>query len=52
MDQSVILEVEKEKKAFYTDGYSMSIGEIVTMYKEGELIVSPDFQRAFQWSIL
>jgi len=51
MQHPIILEVEKGKKAFYTDGYSMSIGEVVTMYKEGELIINPDFQRAFQWSV-
>lgn len=51
MQHPIILEVEKGKKAFYTDGYAMSIGEVVTMYKEGELIINPDFQRAFQWSV-
>jgi hypothetical protein len=51
MENQIISEVDKGKKAFYTDGYSMSIGEVVSMYKEGELIINPDFQRAFQWSV-
>jgi hypothetical protein len=51
MKDPIIAEVEKGKKAFYTDGYAMSIGEVVTMYKEEELIINPDFQRAFQWSV-
>lgn len=51
MKHPVILEVESGKKAFYTDGYAMSIGEVVSMYKDGELIINPDFQRAFQWSV-
>ena len=52
MDSAKFLtEVTKAKKEFVTDGYTMSIGEIVSMYKEDELIISPDFQRAFRWSI-
>ena len=29
----------------------MSIGELISMYKEEEIIINPDFQRAFRWSI-
>lgn len=47
----LIEQVHKAKKEFITDGYSMSIGELVTMYREEELIVNPDFQRKFRWSI-
>lgn len=32
-------QINKAKKEYVTDGYSMSIGEIVSMYKEGELIL-------------
>lgn len=39
MNHPILLEVESGKKAFYTDGYAMSIGELVSMYKEGELII-------------
>lgn len=45
------IEVENGKKSFYTDGYLMSIGEIINMYKEKELILNPDYQRLFRWSI-
>ncbi len=45
-------QINKAKKEYVTDGYSMSIGEIVSMYKEGELNINPDFQRKFRWSPL
>ncbi len=32
-----------------TDGYEMSIGEIVSLYKGGELVIDPEFQRLFRW---
>ncbi len=43
-------QIETAKNDFITDGYSMSIGEIASLYKEGELIVNPTFQRKFRWS--
>ena len=32
-----------------TDGYEMSIGEIVSLYKNRELVIDPAFQRLFRW---
>ena len=32
-----------------TDGYEMSIGELVSLYKSGELVIDPAFQRLFRW---
>lgn len=29
----------------------MSVGELVNMYRDGELIINPDFQRLFRWEI-
>lgn len=29
----------------------MSIGEVVNMYRDGELVINPDFQRLFRWEI-
>lgn len=52
MDEKEIISlVNDAKKEFITDGYSMSIGELISMYKDGEIIIDPDFQRAFRWSI-
>jgi uncharacterized protein with ParB-like and HNH nuclease domain len=44
-------EVESRKKEFITDSYSMSIGEIINLYKEKEIIINPDYQRFFRWTI-
>lgn len=34
------------------DGYPMSIGELTSLYRNGELIIRPEFQRFFRWSDL
>jgi len=44
-------EIENAQRKVRTDAYQMSIGEIVGMYKEGELTINPDFQRLFRWEI-
>lgn len=48
----LIEQVQKAKQEYITDGYSMSIGELVSMYKEGDLKIDPDFQRKFRWTEL
>lgn len=47
---NLLSEVIRSRQEYITDGYSMSIGEIVSNYKEGEIIINPDFQRKFRWS--
>ena len=47
----LLQEINKSKKEFVTDAYSMSIGELISMYKEDELIINPNFQRAFRWTL-
>src|SRR5690606_22986257 len=32
-----------------SEGYSMSIGELTNLYREGELLIRPQFQRLFRW---
>lgn len=44
-------EIESAQRLVKTDAYQMSIGEIINMYKDGELIINPDFQRLFRWEI-
>lgn len=44
-------EIEKATRLVKTDAYQMSVGEIVNMYKDGELLINPDFQRLFRWEI-
>lgn len=42
-------QVEDSRKDIRADRMDMSFGEIMNMYEEGELIISPEFQRAFRW---
>lgn len=44
-------EIEQAQRSVKTDAYQMSLGEIINMYKEGDLIINPDFQRLFRWGI-
>lgn len=44
-------EINSRSKEIYTDRYSASIGELISMYKEGDLEVHPDFQRFFRWEL-
>lgn len=42
-------QIVKTRKVIRTDRMDMSFGEIMNMYDEEELIISPEFQRAFRW---
>lgn len=43
-------EIEARSKEIKTDGYSMSIGEVLSMFRDGDLDVHPEFQRIFRWT--
>ena len=43
-------EIDNAKRTVNTDTVSISVGEVSTMYSEGELNVLPEFQRLFRWS--
>lgn len=43
-------EIEQKSKEIITDNYSMSVGEIISMYREGDLDIHPEFQRFFRWT--
>lgn len=47
---SLLEQVKEQSKTIATDSYSMSVGELLGMYKEKELILRPEFQRFFRWS--
>jgi uncharacterized protein with ParB-like and HNH nuclease domain len=47
---SLLEEINAKSKEIATDSYSMSINELVSMYKEGDLMIRPEFQRHFRWS--
>lgn len=44
-------EIQKSALHLATDAYDMSVGEIMNIYRDGELIVNPEFQRLFRWDI-
>ncbi len=43
-------EIEARRAEIRSDGYSMSIGELISLYRDGELDIHPEFQRFFRWS--
>lgn len=43
-------EIDSERSQVATDGYAMSLGEIMSLYRDGELIINPEYQRYFRWS--
>lgn len=49
---SLEVEIETAAHDVSTDSYTMSVGEVISMYRDGELTLNPDFQRLFRWTIL
>jgi len=43
-------EIEDAAADIHTDAYAMSVGEIINLYRDGELVIRPAFQRLFRWS--
>ncbi len=43
-------EIEARSSKIYRDSYQMSIGELINLYKDGEMDIHPEFQRVFRWS--
>lgn len=43
-------EIDKRRQEIRTDGYSMSIGELMSLYENEEINIYPDFQRFFRWT--
>jgi len=42
-------EVQAARKKIVTDGYDMSMGELINLYRADELTIDPAFQRLFRW---
>ena len=42
--------VQNQVKKVQTNSLDLSFNELMDMYEQGELIVDPDYQRAFRWS--
>ena len=43
-------EIDQRAKQIHTDGYSLSIGELMSLYKDKEIDIHPEFQRFFRWT--
>jgi uncharacterized protein with ParB-like and HNH nuclease domain len=48
---SLETEIKASARTLSTDSYEMSVGELINVYRDGELIVNPEFQRLFRWNI-
>ncbi len=44
-------ELKLARRTISTDSYPVSIGELTNMYRDGELIIRPAFQRLFRWDM-
>ncbi|MFD6336445.1 MULTISPECIES: DUF262 domain-containing protein [unclassified Streptomyces] len=49
-DMTLQDEIEAGRSTVKADAYAMSIGEIVNLYRDRELVIRPEFQRLFRWS--
>lgn len=43
-------DINNARKSVHTDGYPMSIGELVNLYDDNEIDIRPEFQRLFRWN--
>ena len=44
-------EIKDRGSEIHSDGYAMSIGELMNLYRDGELDIHPEFQRFYRWSV-
>lgn len=42
--------ISNQRARLSTDRMDISFGELINMYKQGELIIKPEYQRLFRWS--
>lgn len=47
---SLIEEIEIRRTSFKSESYSMSLGELVNLYENNEIIIRPEYQRLFRWT--
>ncbi len=52
LDNEVSLEatLDKARKDVKAESYPMSIGEIINMYENDEIVLRPEYQRYFRWT--
>lgn len=47
---ALIDEISVKSNNIQADSYSISLGEIISMYKDGDLDIHPEFQRFYRWT--
>jgi hypothetical protein len=43
-------EIDARRREIQTEGFPMSIGELISLYEGGDLDIHPEFQRFYRWS--
>jgi len=43
-------EITTKASQIFRDSYQMSIGELINLYRDGEMDIHPEFQRVFRWN--
>ena len=43
-------EISEARKEIISDGYDMSVGEVMNLYRDRELVINPAYQRLFRWN--
>ncbi len=46
---SLDTEIRDARQTIVSDGYDMSVGEVLNLYRDGEIKIDPSFQRLFRW---
>ena len=44
-------EVEKHRSDIQTDSYTVTWRELLNQYRDGDLLINPDYQRLFRWDV-
>lgn len=47
---SLETQIADRAKEIHTDGYPMSIGEMISLYRDRDIDIHPEFQRIFRWN--
>ncbi|MGR5050884.1 DUF262 domain-containing protein [Photobacterium damselae] len=47
--EKILDQIDKARQSIKTDDFSMSIGEVINLYKDGDIKLDPAFQRLFRW---
>lgn len=43
-------EINERSSKIFRESYQMSIGELINLYRDGEIDIHPEFQRVFRWN--